>query len=139
MFTKVLLAEEGMARNLIPCNTQINVSDQYDDDQTLITIEHVAENADGLPEQSWKFSPTSIRFVSLLKIDNRAAVLHVHDYSDTFKLYFPSDLHSKRFYELVRNALDGLESCLNLTEMETKMEGPSINVSHSKLTIIVYK
>ncbi|XP_078279497.1 mitogen-activated protein kinase kinase kinase 5-like [Rhinoraja longicauda] len=55
---------------------------------------------------TWTFSASSIRGVSVSKFDERCCFLYVLDNSDDFQLYFPTELHCKRFCELLNSFTD---------------------------------
>lgn len=49
----------------------------------------------------WNIKATGVRGISLYKRDERCVFLYVHDNSDDFQIYFPSDSIRSRFRELV--------------------------------------
>ncbi|XP_032901331.1 mitogen-activated protein kinase kinase kinase 5-like [Amblyraja radiata] len=55
---------------------------------------------------TWTFSASSIRGVSVSKFDERCCFLYVLHNSDDFQLYFPTELHCKRFCELLNSFTD---------------------------------
>lgn len=52
-------------------------------------------------QHEWNFSASMIRSVSLYKRDERSVFLYVHQNSDDFQMFFPSETLRNRFYELV--------------------------------------
>ncbi|XP_064489363.1 mitogen-activated protein kinase kinase kinase 15-like isoform X7 [Ornithodoros turicata] len=54
----------------------------------------------------WLFNASAIRSVSLYKRDERCLFLYVHQNSDDFQMFFPSEQLKNRFYELVRTMAD---------------------------------
>ncbi|XP_042147874.1 mitogen-activated protein kinase kinase kinase 15 isoform X2 [Ixodes scapularis] len=49
----------------------------------------------------WLFNASSIRSISQYKRDERCLFLYVHQNSDDFQMFFPSELLKNRFYELI--------------------------------------
>nr|XP_033793394.1 mitogen-activated protein kinase kinase kinase 5 isoform X2 [Geotrypetes seraphini] len=67
-----------------------------------ISIWHVLpDDKKGIHE--WNFSAASIRGVSISKFEERCCFLYVLHNSDDFQIYFCTDLHCKKFYEMMNN------------------------------------
>lgn len=66
----------------------------------------------------WEFTSNMIRSVSFYKRDERCLFLYVHQNSDDFQIFFPSEACRQRFYHLILELTAGHES-LSLVEMET--------------------
>ncbi|XP_074165841.1 mitogen-activated protein kinase kinase kinase 5 isoform X2 [Sminthopsis crassicaudata] len=49
----------------------------------------------------WNFSATSVRGVSISKFEERCCFLYVLHNSDDFQIYFCTELHCKKFFEMV--------------------------------------
>lgn len=54
----------------------------------------------------WHIKATGIKGISLYKRDERCVFLYVHDNSDDFKIYFPSEAIRERFRSLVLSITD---------------------------------
>lgn len=71
----------------------------------------------------WDIKATGIRGISLYKRDERCIFLYVHDNSDDFQIYFPSELIRSRFYSLVLEitADRAVDMSLDFKETERKI------------------
>ncbi|XP_055927798.1 mitogen-activated protein kinase kinase kinase 15-like isoform X2 [Argiope bruennichi] len=49
----------------------------------------------------WVFNASALKSVSLYKRDERCLFLYVHQNSDDFQMFFPSEVMRKRFYDLL--------------------------------------
>ncbi|XP_062889994.1 mitogen-activated protein kinase kinase kinase 5 isoform X1 [Mobula hypostoma] len=79
-----------------PARLLVNTSDT----DKVVKICHVSPSEkSGI--HTWTFSATSIRGVSVSKFNERCCFLYVLHNSDDFQLYFPTELHCKRFCELL--------------------------------------
>ncbi|XP_072572362.1 mitogen-activated protein kinase kinase kinase 5 isoform X3 [Paramormyrops kingsleyae] len=101
------------------------VSVSEDDDSRTVQLRHVTTEKKGLHQ--WTFPASAIRGVSVSKFDGRCCFLYVLYNSDDFQLYFPSELHCKRFCELVNSLIQqtelpleesGLDSCGAVLDFE---------------------
>lgn len=73
-----------------------------DADVKTVSIWHVyPDDKKGIHE--WNFSAASIRGVSISKFEERCCFLYVLHNSDDFQIYFCTELHCKKFYELVNS------------------------------------
>ncbi|XP_069463757.1 mitogen-activated protein kinase kinase kinase 5 isoform X1 [Ambystoma mexicanum] len=71
-------------------------------DVKTVSIWHVIpDDKKGIHE--WNFSATSIRGVSISKFEERCCFLYVLHNSDDFQIYFCTELHCKKFFELVNS------------------------------------
>ncbi|XP_056674845.1 mitogen-activated protein kinase kinase kinase 5 isoform X1 [Monodelphis domestica] len=69
-------------------------------DEKTISIWHVLpDDKKGIHE--WNFSASSVRGVSISKFEERCCFLYVLHNSDDFQIYFCTDLHCKKFFEMV--------------------------------------
>ncbi|XP_072890383.1 mitogen-activated protein kinase kinase kinase 5-like [Hemitrygon akajei] len=79
-----------------PARLLVNTSDT----DKVVKICHISPSEEsGI--HLWTFSATSIRGVSVSKFNERCCFLYVLHNSDDFQLYFPTELHCKRFCELL--------------------------------------
>ncbi|KAM3602865.1 uncharacterized protein V6R79_012240 [Siganus canaliculatus] len=73
-----------------------------DVDDNTVSIWHVTpDDKKGLHE--WNFSATSVRGVSISKFDERSAFLYVLHNAEDFQIYFCTEMHCKRFCDLVNS------------------------------------
>lgn len=77
-----------------------------DDDEKSITISQMCVNhlrdLNGCRKlHLWHIKATGIRGISLYKRDDRCVFLYVHDNSDDFQIFFPTDSIRARFHHLV--------------------------------------
>ncbi|KAM9315953.1 mitogen-activated protein kinase kinase kinase 5 [Gastrophryne carolinensis] len=71
-------------------------------DEKTVSIWHVlTDEKKGIHE--WNFSASSIRGVSISKFEERCCFLYVLHNSDDFQIYFCSELHCKKFFDLVNS------------------------------------
>ncbi|XP_012520630.1 PREDICTED: mitogen-activated protein kinase kinase kinase 5 [Propithecus coquereli] len=69
-------------------------------EEKTISIWHVLpDDKKGIHE--WNFSASSIRGVSISKFEERCCFLYVLHNSDDFQIYFCTELHCKKFFEMV--------------------------------------
>lgn len=74
-----------------------------DVEENTLSIWHVTpDDKSGIHE--WNFSAVSVRGVSISKFDERSCFLYVVNNSEDFQIYFCTEMHCKRFCDLV-NAL----------------------------------
>uniref|UniRef100_UPI00398EDFDD mitogen-activated protein kinase kinase kinase 5 isoform X3 n=1 Tax=Pristiophorus japonicus TaxID=55135 RepID=UPI00398EDFDD len=76
-----------------------------DAEEKTVSIWHVSPNdKNGIYE--WNFNAASIRGVSVSKCDERCCFLYVLHNTDDFQIYFCTELHCKRFCEMVNSITD---------------------------------
>ncbi|VFV20274.1 mitogen-activated protein kinase kinase kinase 5 [Lynx pardinus] len=69
-------------------------------EEKTISIWHVLpDDKKGIHE--WNFSASSVRGVSISKFEERCCFLYVLHNSDDFQIYFCTELHCKKFFEMV--------------------------------------
>ncbi|XP_067840904.1 mitogen-activated protein kinase kinase kinase 5 [Heptranchias perlo] len=76
-----------------------------DAEEKTVSIWHVSPN-DKKGIYEWNFNAASIRGVSVSKCDERCCFLYVLHNSDDFQIYFCTELHCKRFCEMVNSITD---------------------------------
>ncbi|XP_034756595.1 mitogen-activated protein kinase kinase kinase 5 isoform X2 [Etheostoma cragini] len=74
-----------------------------DVDDNTVSIWHVASDDKNKGIHEWNFSATSVRGVSISKFDERSAFLYVLHNSEDFQIYFCTEMHCKRFCDLVNS------------------------------------
>ncbi|PRD33488.1 UNVERIFIED_CONTAM: Mitogen-activated protein kinase kinase kinase 15 [Trichonephila clavipes] len=70
----------------------------------------------------WVFTASSLKSVSLYKRDERCLFLYVHQNSDDFQMFFPSEMLRKRFYDLLLEITadqDSIITDLNTTDINS--------------------
>uniref|UniRef100_A0A6Q2Z257 mitogen-activated protein kinase kinase kinase n=1 Tax=Esox lucius TaxID=8010 RepID=A0A6Q2Z257_ESOLU len=72
-----------------------------DAEENTVSIWHVAPDDKAIHE--WNFSALSVRGVSISKFDERSAFLYVLHNSEDFQIYFCTEMHCKRFCDLVNS------------------------------------
>lgn len=71
-----------------------------DAEENTLSIWHVTpDDKKGIHE--WNFSAASVRGVSISKFDERSCFLYVVNNSEDFQIYFCTEMHCKRFCDLV--------------------------------------
>uniref|UniRef100_A0A4W6DNN6 mitogen-activated protein kinase kinase kinase n=1 Tax=Lates calcarifer TaxID=8187 RepID=A0A4W6DNN6_LATCA len=74
-----------------------------DIDDNTVSIWHVAPDDKHKGIHEWNFSATSVRGVSISKFDERSAFLYVLHNAEDFQIYFCTEMHCKRFCDLVNS------------------------------------
>ncbi|XP_030577832.1 mitogen-activated protein kinase kinase kinase 5, partial [Archocentrus centrarchus] len=74
-----------------------------DVDDNIVSIWHVAPDDKNKGIHEWNFSATSVRGVSISKFDERSAFLYVLHNAEDFQIYFCTEMHCKRFCDLVNS------------------------------------
>ncbi|CAM4694851.1 unnamed protein product [Leuciscus chuanchicus] len=75
-----------------------------DAEENTLSIWHVTPDDKNTGIHEWNFSAASVRGVSISKCDERSCFLYVVNNSEDFQIYFCTDMHCKKFCDLV-NAL----------------------------------
>ncbi|XP_074804590.1 mitogen-activated protein kinase kinase kinase 5 isoform X1 [Natator depressus] len=76
-------------------------------EEKTISIWHVLpDDKKGIYE--WNFSAASIRGVSISKFEERCCFLYVLHNSDDFQIYFCTELHCKRFFDMVNSITEDI-------------------------------
>ncbi|XP_056113653.1 mitogen-activated protein kinase kinase kinase 5 [Rhinichthys klamathensis goyatoka] len=75
-----------------------------DAEENTLSIWHVTPDDKNAGIHEWNFSAASVRGVSISKCDERSCFLYVVNNSEDFQIYFCTDMHCKKFCDLV-NAL----------------------------------
>ncbi|KAM4633954.1 mitogen-activated protein kinase kinase kinase 5 isoform 1-T1 [Polymixia lowei] len=74
-----------------------------DVDDNTVSIWHVAPDDKHKGIHEWNFSAMSVRGVSISKFDERSAFLYVLHNAEDFQIYFCTEMHCKRFCDLVNS------------------------------------
>uniref|UniRef100_A0A8C7H071 mitogen-activated protein kinase kinase kinase n=1 Tax=Oncorhynchus kisutch TaxID=8019 RepID=A0A8C7H071_ONCKI len=74
-----------------------------DVEENTVSIWHVAPDDKNRGVHEWNFSAMSVRGVSISKFDERSAFLYVLNNSEDFQIYFCTEMHCKRFCDLVNS------------------------------------
>ncbi|CAB1340355.1 unnamed protein product, partial [Coregonus sp. 'balchen'] len=74
-----------------------------DVEENTVSIWHVAPDDKHRGIHEWNFSAMSVRGVSISKFDERSAFLYVLNNSEDFQIYFCTEMHCKRFCDLVNS------------------------------------
>uniref|UniRef100_A0A668A064 mitogen-activated protein kinase kinase kinase n=1 Tax=Myripristis murdjan TaxID=586833 RepID=A0A668A064_9TELE len=74
-----------------------------DVDDNTVSIWHVAPDDKNKGIHEWNFSATSVRGVSISKFDERSAFLYVLHNAEDFQIYFCTEMHCKKFCDLVNS------------------------------------
>uniref|UniRef100_A0A671VD56 mitogen-activated protein kinase kinase kinase n=1 Tax=Sparus aurata TaxID=8175 RepID=A0A671VD56_SPAAU len=74
-----------------------------DVDDNTVSIWHVAPDDKHKGIHEWNFSATSVRGVSISKFDERSAFLYVLHNAEDFQIYFCTEMHCKRFCDMVNS------------------------------------
>uniref|UniRef100_A0AAQ4QGI8 mitogen-activated protein kinase kinase kinase n=1 Tax=Gasterosteus aculeatus aculeatus TaxID=481459 RepID=A0AAQ4QGI8_GASAC len=74
-----------------------------DVDDNTVSIWHVAPDDKQKGIHEWNFSAASVRGVSISKFDERSAFLYVLHNAEDFQIYFCTEMHCKRFCDLVNS------------------------------------
>ncbi|KAI2652389.1 Mitogen-activated protein kinase kinase kinase 5 [Labeo rohita] len=72
-----------------------------DVEENTLSIWHVTSDDKSKGIHEWNFSATSVRGVSISKFDERSCFLYVVNNSEDFQIYFCTEMHCKRFCDLV--------------------------------------
>uniref|UniRef100_A0A3P9B900 mitogen-activated protein kinase kinase kinase n=1 Tax=Maylandia zebra TaxID=106582 RepID=A0A3P9B900_9CICH len=90
-----------------------------DVDDNTVSIWHVAPDDKNKGIHEWNFSATSVRGVSISKFDERSAFLYVLHNAEDFQIYFCTEMHCKRFCDLVNSITEEAWKCPEEGECDT--------------------
>ncbi|XP_039708164.1 mitogen-activated protein kinase kinase kinase 15 isoform X1 [Pteropus medius] len=76
----------------------------------------------------WNFTASSIRGLSIFKLDERCCFLFVHDNSDDFQICFPTKDHCHRFCTLVKEMITVAMG--STVELEVNAEGEALEYEY---------
>uniref|UniRef100_A0A3P8UYL7 mitogen-activated protein kinase kinase kinase n=1 Tax=Cynoglossus semilaevis TaxID=244447 RepID=A0A3P8UYL7_CYNSE len=74
-----------------------------DVEDNTVSIWHVAPDDENKGIHEWNFGAASVRGVSISKFDQRSAFLYVLHNAEDFQIYFCTEMHCKRFCDLVNS------------------------------------
>ncbi|CDQ64390.1 unnamed protein product [Oncorhynchus mykiss] len=74
-----------------------------DVEENTVSIWHVSPDDKHRGVHEWNFRAMSVRGVSISKFDERSAFLYVLHNSEDFQIYFCTEMHCKRFCDLVNS------------------------------------
>uniref|UniRef100_A0A8B9F3M3 mitogen-activated protein kinase kinase kinase n=1 Tax=Amazona collaria TaxID=241587 RepID=A0A8B9F3M3_9PSIT len=94
-------------------------------EEKTVSIWHVLpDDKKGIHE--WNFSAASIRGVSISKFEERCCFLYVLHNSDDFQIYFCTELHCRRFFDMVNSITEELGK----TTEEGECDGDSLEYDY---------
>ncbi|XP_075604310.1 mitogen-activated protein kinase kinase kinase 5 isoform X2 [Balearica regulorum gibbericeps] len=94
-------------------------------EEKTVSIWHVLpDDKKGIHE--WNFSGASIRGVSISKFEERCCFLYVLHNSDDFQIYFCTELHCRRFFDMVNSITEEIGK----TTEEGECEGDSLEYDY---------
>ncbi|XP_054675438.1 mitogen-activated protein kinase kinase kinase 5 isoform X2 [Grus americana] len=94
-------------------------------EEKTVSIWHVLpDDKKGIHE--WNFSAASIRGVSISKFEERCCFLYVLHNSDDFQIYFCTELHCRRFFDMVNSITEEIGK----TTEEGECEGDSLEYDY---------
>uniref|UniRef100_A0A674BUC3 mitogen-activated protein kinase kinase kinase n=1 Tax=Salmo trutta TaxID=8032 RepID=A0A674BUC3_SALTR len=97
IFSSVLILEP--TKIYLPSYLSIN----NDVEENTVSIWHVSPDDKHRGVHEWNFKAMSVRGVSISKFDERSAFLYVLHNSEDFQIYFCTEMHCKRFCDLVNS------------------------------------
>ncbi|KAI0229035.1 Mitogen-activated protein kinase kinase kinase 15 [Lamellibrachia satsuma] len=107
----------------MPSYVQVN----EDEEEQSIRIWHVAPK-ENKQIHEWKFSASAIKSVSQYRRNIKAVFLYVHENSDDFHIFFPSESHKQRFYEMVVEMTESQEN--GFVDLESDLVQTTINCEY---------
>ncbi|NXC14683.1 M3K5 kinase, partial [Corythaeola cristata] len=94
-------------------------------EEKTVSIWHVLpDDKKGIHE--WNFNAASIRGVSISKFEERCCFLYVLHNSDDFQIYFCTELHCRRFFDMVNSITDEIGK----TTEEGECDGDSLEYDY---------
>ncbi|XP_016112233.1 mitogen-activated protein kinase kinase kinase 5 [Sinocyclocheilus grahami] len=91
-----------------------------DVEENTLSIWHVTPDDRGIGIHEWNFSAASVRGVSISKFDERSCFLYVVNNSEDFQIYFCTEMHCKRFCDLVNTLTEEAWKGSEETECESE-------------------
>ncbi|XP_049335377.1 mitogen-activated protein kinase kinase kinase 5 isoform X1 [Astyanax mexicanus] len=101
-----------------------------DVEENTLSIWHVAPDDKNKGIHEWNFSAASVRGVSISKFDERSSFLYVVNNSEDFQIYFCTEMHCKRFCELVNSLTE--ETWRGPDEAECDSEALEYDYEHDE-------
>uniref|UniRef100_A0A8C5X498 mitogen-activated protein kinase kinase kinase n=1 Tax=Malurus cyaneus samueli TaxID=2593467 RepID=A0A8C5X498_9PASS len=94
-------------------------------EENTVSIWHVVpDDKKGIHE--WNFNAASIRGVSISKFEERCCFLYVLHNSDDFQIYFCTELHCRRFFDMVNSITEEIGK----TTEEGECDGDSLEYDY---------
>ncbi|KAI7800094.1 mitogen-activated protein kinase kinase kinase 5, partial [Triplophysa rosa] len=91
-----------------------------DAEENTLSIWHVTPDDKNKGIHEWNFSAASVRGVSISKFDERSSFLYVVNNSEDFQIYFCTEMHCKRFCDLVNTLTEEAWRGSDETECESE-------------------
>uniref|UniRef100_A0A672R870 mitogen-activated protein kinase kinase kinase n=1 Tax=Sinocyclocheilus grahami TaxID=75366 RepID=A0A672R870_SINGR len=91
-----------------------------DVEENTLSIWHVTPDDKSKGIHEWNFSAASVRGVSISKFNERSCFLYVVNNSEDFQIYFCTEMHCKRFCDLVNTLTEEAWKGSEETECESE-------------------
>uniref|UniRef100_A0A673MRU1 mitogen-activated protein kinase kinase kinase n=1 Tax=Sinocyclocheilus rhinocerous TaxID=307959 RepID=A0A673MRU1_9TELE len=91
-----------------------------DVEENTLSIWHVTPDDKSKGIHEWNFSAASVRGVSISKFNERSCFLYVVNNSEDFQIYFCTEMHCKRFCDLVNTLTEEAWKGSDETECESE-------------------
>nr|UCK81532.1 mitogen-activated protein kinase kinase kinase 8-like protein [Arenicola marina] len=108
----------------LPSYVQVN----EEEEEESVRIWHVAPHSESRQIHDWYFSASSVKNISQDLRNSKAVFLYVHENSDDFHLFFPSEGHKQRFYEMIYDLMENLEN--NVVNLENEVRQTSLRFEY---------
>lgn len=103
--TQIRFAALVLEQNRVYMPTYITMNLEDDEEKSItisqMCITHLKDLNGCRKPHLWHIKATGVRGISLYKRDDRCVFLYVHDNSDDFQIFFPSESIRARFHSLV--------------------------------------